>query len=154
MQEILRILRNLKFHYRIHKYPPPVPNLSQLDPVNTPTLHFLHIHLNIILLTDRRSTLRRWQTRMRNVSYSIISCYYPTWKHSHNSLAHYTLLEMLHVFILSVAAELSVAATNRCTPVPPTVNTPAPHQTRPHQLLEHLSVWESVVVINGEFLLN
>ena len=47
-QEISRILRNPKVHYRTHKRPPPICILGQPNPVYIPTSYLLEIHPNII----------------------------------------------------------------------------------------------------------
>jgi hypothetical protein len=46
---ILRILRNPKIQYFIHRCPSPVPIPRQIESVPTPTSHFLKIHINIII---------------------------------------------------------------------------------------------------------
>ena len=62
-QEIPRISRNTKVHYRTHNYPPPVSILVQPNPVHTPTSHLLEIHRNIIHSSTSRSP--QWYPSLR-----------------------------------------------------------------------------------------
>ena len=62
-QEIPRISRNPKVHYRTQKRPPPVSILGQPNPVHTPTSHILEIHPNIIRPSTPRSP--QWSLFLR-----------------------------------------------------------------------------------------
>ena len=62
-QEIPRISRNPKAHYRTHKRPPPVSILGQPNPVHIPTSHLLEIHPNIIHPSKPRSP--QWSLSLR-----------------------------------------------------------------------------------------
>jgi len=71
---------------------------------------------------------------MLKTSWWTMSCCYPLWKHKHSALAFCTLLEMLDVFSLCVAEELSVAP-NNCIPL-------FPQQFSQHQVRHSFSCWE------------
>ena len=62
-QEIPRISRNPKVHYRTHKRPAPVSILGQPNPVHIPTSHHLEIHPNIIHPSTPRSP--QWSLSLR-----------------------------------------------------------------------------------------
>jgi len=54
-QEVSRMLWNPKVNWHSRKFPPPVPILSQLGSVHTPTSHLLKIHFSIIFPSTRGS---------------------------------------------------------------------------------------------------
>ena len=62
-QEIPRISRNPKVHYRTHKRPPAFSILAHPNPVHIPTSHLLEIHTNIIHPSTPRSP--KWSLSLR-----------------------------------------------------------------------------------------
>jgi hypothetical protein len=55
-QELSSTLWNQKFHYSVHKNPPLVPILSQIDPVHTSSTYLSKIRLNIVHLSTSWSS--------------------------------------------------------------------------------------------------
>ena len=87
-QEIPRISRNPKVHYRTHKRPPPVPILGQPNPVHMPTSHLLEIHSNIIHPSTPRPP--QWSLSLRFPHQDPIHCPLLTHTRHMPSPSHYS----------------------------------------------------------------
>ena len=102
-QEIPRILWNPKYHYRIHKSPPPVPILSHIDPVHALLSHCLKFYLNIILPSRPGSS--KWSL---SLSFPNKTMYTPLFSHIRATYnAHLILLDLITHKILSEYRSLS-----------------------------------------------
>ena len=84
-QEIPRISRNPKVHYRTHNRPPTVSILGQPNPVHIHTSHFLEIHPNIIHSSTPRSP--QWSPSLGFPQQDPV--HHPLLTHTNSTHSHY-----------------------------------------------------------------
>ena len=109
-QAIPHVLWNPKVHYRIHKCPPPVPILCQLDPVHIPTSHLTFQVPNIMSLF-RYLVRIKVSVQVRGLLYECFVTRYvfygekltaarptPNWRNTHCRLSAtaYSIYSQLH----------------------------------------------------------
>ena len=96
VKKFFRIFWNPKVHYCIHKRPPPVSILNQIDQFHTLTSHFLKIHLNIILPSTRGSPT--WSLSFRLLTKPLYTSLFSTIRAT--CLVHLILLDFITRTIL------------------------------------------------------
>jgi hypothetical protein len=124
-QEIPFILWNMKLHCRIHKSPPTVSILGQINPVHAPPSHFSKIHFNIILSSTPGSS--KWSFLMfshRNPVWTSPlphACYMPChlillgWRQKHtqflkHAVIYVTLCTVSKIVVKALLFALAVKA--------------------------------------------
>ena len=105
-QEIPRISRNPKVHYRTHKRPPPVSILGQPNSVHIPTSLLLEIHPNIIHPSTPRSP--QWSLSLQFPNQDPI---HPTSPHPYAPHA-----QPISFFSILSPAQYWVSSTNHLAP--------------------------------------